>query len=136
MVRPAEPCAPKEAACRCRLVQEEPGAQRVDLCRYAGMHARLHDPVGRRKPILQRARQARCRLGLQARGTDLIKRGSWKGTLDCQIVSRGSGVAQAERAAEGAILCGTACIDILNCCRNIVSISQLIGRPVVLSSCS
>lgn len=128
MVRPAELCArdlsvtpPKEAACMCRLIQEGPGALRVDLCRYASMHARkLARSGGGRKPILQRTRQARCRLGLQARGTDLIKRARWKGTLDCQIVSRGSGVAQAERAGVGVLFFALARPDILDCCRNIV----------------
>lgn len=38
-----------------------------------------------------RAKHPTAEMDLQARGMDLFERGKWKGTVDCQIVSRESG---------------------------------------------
>ena len=42
------------------------------------------------------SKESHCGLDLQARGMNLTRHGKWKGTLDCEIVSRGPGVAQVE----------------------------------------
>lgn len=51
-------------------------------------------------------------LDLQARGTDLIKRGKWKGILDCQIVSREPWYCTGRTGEQGLDLCATARLGI------------------------
>lgn len=68
---------------RARRIAGRPCGHRP--CRYAHMHARSHDPVGGGADT---AEASHCGPELQARGMNLIKRGKWKGTSDCQMVSR------------------------------------------------